>query len=601
MIYQKLKEFYEGQSVQAYDLFGAHFVQKDGIEGIEFTVYAPHAFEVEVIGDFNQWIGTNHKMKKIDLWGVYSIFVPYLHEYENYKYRIITPDLKVYDKLDPYAFYTTKRPNLISRTFQMEGFPWTDANYQKSLHLDEPLNIYELHFGSWKKKNEEEDFSYEEMSEEIISYVKNNHFTHIEIMPLTEYPLDGSWGYLSCGYFSATSRYGNPKQLMHFINRAHQENIGIILDFVLVHFTKDSYGLIHFDGQSVYEYPDSSLRVSQWGSINFDLGKDPVRSFLMSAVHFWIHYFHVDGIRFDAVSNLIFYDGDSTRGVNQGATEFIKRLNKKIKELHPQVMLIAEDSSNYNGVTKSVEHGGLGFDYKWDLGWMNDSLSYYQLDPIYRKFNHEKITFSMHYFHNERFILSLSHDEVVHGKKTILDKMWGKYEQKFAQAKNLYLFMMTHPGKKLNFMGNEFGHFAEWNEKISLDWFLLKYPSHQMFQLYFQDLNQIYRKYPSLWKWDYQKNGFEWLIVNNRDQSIFSYKRVYKEEEMVILLNMTPIYYKSYDLFGLSGQCYEEVINNDDVKYNGYGAINSQQIQCNDGKLTLCVAPFASILLRKVK
>ena len=393
-----------------------------------FRVYSPNALEIELIGDFNNWHGQNHKMKQLKSDStIWQLFVPGLKEYARYKYHIRGKDGIWLDKADPYAFFSEQIPNTASKVFSLDDFPWTDEQYLKSRtkNFNRPMSIYEVHLGSWRKK-EHGYYSYEELTDDLLNYVKANEFTHIELMPVIEHPFDGSWGYQCTGYFAATSRYGNPKQLMNLIDRAHQEGIGVILDFVPVHFVKDAHGLHKFDGGCVYEYEDEINRYSEWGSVNFDLGKEEVRSFLMSSANFWIEYFHIDGIRFDAVSNIIYWKGNKDYGVNEGALAYIKRSNHLIAKKHPTVMLIAEDSSDYQGVTKPTFEQGLGFDYKWDLGWMNDTLRYYSLDPVYRKYKHHQITFSMHYFYSERFLLPLSHDEVVHLKGSIINKLWGK-------------------------------------------------------------------------------------------------------------------------------------------------------------------------------
>ena len=424
--------FHEGNCLEMYKVFGAHLEENDGDKGVRFSVYAPHAKSVQVVGDFNNWNGEEHYMERYTDGGIFTLFIPHIKQYATYKYRIETPNGSWVDRADPYAFFSELRPATASKVYNIDGFKWADKRWlnKRTKNFDKVLNIYEANIGSWKMKKDftdEEDgeyYSYEEMIDEIIPYVVENGFSHIELMPLIEFPFDGSWGYQATGYFSATSRYGNPKQLMAFINACHKNNIGVIMDFVPAHFVKDGHGLHQFDGGYVYEYPDINLRYTEWDSCYFDLGREEVRSFLMSSVHYWAHYFHIDGIRFDAVSNLIYWKGNKERGVNDGAIEFMKRMNSHMNGLFPGVMLIAEDSSDYPNVTRAPHAGGLGFDYKWDLGWMNDTLAYFKKDPIFRQHpdTHNKLTFSMMYFYRENYILPLSHDEVVHSKGTILDR-----------------------------------------------------------------------------------------------------------------------------------------------------------------------------------
>ena len=468
-----------GQSIDAYKYFGAHFVKQDGVDGVVFRLYAPCADDVSVIGDFNNWDIYSHKMNKVDSCGVWEVFVPGATNYQSYKYHFKNAQGEYVDKIDPYAFFCEIAPNTCSRTFNIEDFAWHDKKFLKGRdrNFDKPVSIYEMHLGSWLKNHGDRFSSYEEIADELIPYIKGMGYTHIEVMPVVAHPFTGSWGYQATGFFSIDPRYGNPYQFMSLVDRLHQEGIGIIVDFAPVHFATDSWALANYDGGYLFEY-NNEHRVSPWGSYQFDLGKDPVRSFLMSAVNYFVEYFHADGIRIDAVSNLIFWNGNKNDGRNEGAIEFIKRLNGKMHLYHDQVMMIAEDSSDFPGVTRATEQDGLGFDYKWDLGWMNDTLKYYALDPIYKKYDHNKLTFSMAYFYSDNFMLPFSHDEVVHGKGTLLNKMWGDYYQKFAFLRNLVTYQFAHPGKKLNFMGNDFGSFDEWNENKSLPLESKAFPAH---------------------------------------------------------------------------------------------------------------------------
>ena len=435
-----LKDFHEGRSLDAYRHFGAHPER----EGVRFTVYAPNAQAIQVIGSFDEWECEGHEMKKVDERGTWSLYIKGAKVNDSYKYRITQATGRVVDKMDPYAFYSELRPNTASVVEDLSYDGWEDAEWLKgrSKGFDRPINIYEVHIGSWMKEEDEDFVNYRKIAGRLIDYVKQNHFTHIELMPLCEYPFDGSWGYQCSGYFSVTSRYGTCHDLMYLVNEAHKAGIGVIMDFVPVHFVKDDFSLSYFDGTALYEYPRAHDADSQWGTANFDLWKEEVRSFLMSAASFWIDVYHVDGLRMDAISNAIFWHGNKQLGVNEGALDFIKRMNFMLNEKYQgKIMLIAEDSTDFPNVTKSTLEGGLGFDYKWDLGWMNDTLNYLKKDPVYRKWHHNNITFSMAYFYSERFLIEFSHDEVVHGKATIINKMWGTYEQKFAQLRTLYLYM----------------------------------------------------------------------------------------------------------------------------------------------------------------
>ncbi|MHB8097564.1 MAG: 1,4-alpha-glucan branching protein GlgB, partial [Erysipelotrichaceae bacterium] len=468
--------------------------------------------------------------------------------------------------------------------------------------FDKPINIYELHLGSWMKRDAHEWLNYEEIAHKLIPYVKEMGYTHIELMPLTEYPFDGSWGYQAHGYFSLTSRYGTPKQFMSFVDECHLNDIGVILDFVPVHFVKDSHGLRQFDGSPLYEYPNSSDANSQWDTLNFDLWKEEVRSFLMSSASFWIEMYHVDGLRIDAVSNIIFWHGNKQNGINDGATAFVRRLNYYLNVRYPGILMMAEDSSDFPKVTHPTTEMGLGFDYKWDLGWMNDTLKYYSIDPVYRQFHHHQLTFSMAYFYSENFILPLSHDEVVHGKGTIINKMWGEYKQKFAQARNLYAYMYAHPGKKLNFMGNELAHFREFDENLEQDWFLLGYYSHNTFNRYIRDLSHVYKYHNALSFNDYKHNGFKWIDADNTAQSIFSFYREDPQSVIVCIFNMTPVSYESYR-FGVPYEgVYTELMNTEKDIYDGcnmcnYFPVNTEKVECHRFQQSILVriAPFAGI------
>ena len=610
MAYGLLYDFYYGQTLDAYRYFGAHFVEQDGVKGVVFRLYAPHASDVSVIGDWNSWDVGAHKMNKVDDGGVFEIFIPGLTNYQAYKFHFRNARGRYVDKADPYAFFSDYRPGTCSRLFDYENFIWHDEDHMRNRNrnFDEPMSIYEIHLGSWKGQVDGRNLSYEEIADYLIPYVKEHGYTHVEIMPITQYPFDGSWGYQATGFFSVDSRYGNPMQLMSFVDRMHQAGIGVILDFVLVHFAIDKHALINFDGTRMYEYSSRGNTYSQWGSAMFDLGKDPVRSFLMSAIEYFVANYHFDGVRLDAVSNIIYWHGDSSKGVNEGAVEFIKRLNGKLHFAHPDLMIIAEDSSAYQGVTKPLEYGGLGFDYKWDLGWMNDTLRYYGLDPIYRKYHHNLLNFSMAYFYSENFLLPLSHDEVVHGKGTIINKMWGDYTQKFMQLRNLYTYQWAHPGKKLNFMGNELASFDEWNENKSLPWELKSFPIHDSMARMIRDLNAIYAYEKAMHIEEHNGEHFKWLMVDNNEQSVFAFQRSYDDDVLVFVFNMTPNFYDSYDIGVFVEGEYEEIFNSEKDVYSGCNQYNGLPVKSTlfgpegkPNKITIKLASFAAIIFKLKK
>lgn len=600
-MWQTLDQFHAGHGVYSYRYFGAHAQYG----GVMFRVYAPHAKSVQVVGDFNDWDGQNHWMNKITEKGVWELFVGGIKEWTLYKYHIETTSGEWILKSDPFGVYHEQRPKTASIVVNLSSYKWNDQQWmnQRMKNFDKPMSIYEVHLGSWRR----EDTSWQSLEhwvKQLIPYVKDNGFTHIELMPLNEHPFDGSWGYQATGYFSATSRYGTPFDYMKLIDLCHQNNIGVILDVVPSHFVKDSHGLANFDGEPLFEYPKHEDSHNEWGTLNFDLWREEVRSFLMSSFHFWCDKYHVDGIRFDAVKNMIYWQGNKDKGENQGALSFMRRSNYYLSIHYPSVMLIAEDSSDFHKVTHPTFEMGLGFDYKWDLGWMNDTLKYYKEDPINRKYHHNLITFSMYYFQYERFLLPLSHDEVVHMKGSLINKLWGTYEQKFAQLRNLMGYMFAHPGKKLNFMGNEIASFEEWNEDHKVNFELLKYPIHSAYLRYFRDLNLIYKYYSCLSRYDYQDKGFYWIDVDNNKQSIFSFVREDEENTIICVLNMTPESFEEYVIGVPYAGEYMELINSDKDIYNGYNMCNYKPLKSYAGyvhnqpyHLTMRIAPFACIYL----
>lgn len=601
-----IEQYYQGYCLNAYELFGAHITKERGVQGVRFSVYAPHAQRIQVIGSFNDWSCEGCVMERMDERGIWSLFIKGVKAGDMYKYRVTQATGRVVDKMDPYAFHSELRPNTASIVTDVNFTLWNDRKWmdRRTKNYDRPLNIYEMHLGSWKKGEDVEFVNYREIAEDLIAYVKEMHFTHVEFMPLCEYPFDGSWGYQCSGYFSVTSRYGECEDLAYLINALHQADIGVIMDFVPVHFVRDDFSLSYFDGTPLYEYEKAQDADSQWGTANFNLWREEVRSFLMSAAAFWLDKYHVDGIRMDAISNIIHWHGNKNLGENQGALDFIRRMNYHLSKQYRGVMLIAEDSSDYPNVTKLTIDQGLGFDYKWDLGWMNDTLKYLELDPVYRKWHHNQITFSMAYFYSERFLCEFSHDEVVHGKKTIIDKLWGSYEQKFAQLRTLYMYMFTHPGKKLNFMGNELAHFREWDEQKENDWFLLTYPLHDAFRHYFMKLCELYGKEKPLYENDYSWESFRWIDADNADENLFSYIRKGETKDIVVILNFSPNTYRGHRFGVLSKGTYKEILNSEQDVWGGCHIVNAQGIKsehvpCNDmaQSIVLDVAPFGGVML----
>ena len=593
-----LTKFYQGNMCNAYEYFGAHIVGN----GVIFRAYAPHARFIHVIGDFNEWkANEKSQMTRINHHGEFEIYIENAKVKDRYKFQITQALGNVVDKADPYAFASEYKPNYASVITNIHEVKFTDDEWmnKRTRMFNEPMNIYELHFGSWKHKNKKW-FKYEEIADELIKYCKKMHYTHVEFMPLSEYPYDGSWGYQATGYFSATSRYGDINGLKQLVNQLHNHDIGVIIDFIPVHFAKDQHGLGYFDGTPLYEYEKEWDANNEWGTSNFNLWRNEVCSFLMSAANFWLDVLHFDGIRMDAISNLIYWHGNKHHGVNEGAIKFVKRMNDNLHMLHPTAFLIAEDSSDYEKVTSP---DGLGFDYKWDLGWMHDTLDYLKMDPVYRKDHHGKITWSMVYTFNERYILPLSHDEVVHGKCSIVEKMYGVYAEKFAQARTLYMYMMTHPGKKLNFMGNEFAQFREFNENIENDWFLLKYPMHDSFQLYISHLNELVIKNEAFYKIDDSWDGFKWIEVDNNLDNVFIYQRMSENQKYIIALNFSKNHYKNFKM-GLENYSFiKEVLNTDLNIYSGSNIINkktlrAKKINHNEFKYSLDfeIAPFSGIV-----
>ena len=593
-----LDYFFSGLDTQAYRYMGVH---KLG-DGVEFYVWAPHARKVEVImsrEDFK----VPYEFQKVDGRGIWHLVISNCECIYSYRYRITGNNGKVLYKSDPYAFYSERRPDNASVMYDLDQYKFSDDAYmaKRNFSYENPLNIYEVHVNGFK--HEGRLTTYRELKEELIPYVKHMGYTHIEMMPIVEHPFDGSWGYQATGFFSATSRYGTPWDLKDFVNECHLNGIGVILDVAYVHFATDGFGLGTFDGESCYEYSDAKLARSQWGSYMFNMGSGPVISYLMSSANFFINEYHFDGLRMDAVSNIIFFEGNKNIGENGNGLSFVKRFNYSIKKEHPDILLIAEDSTDYPHVTVPTEYNGLGFDYKWDLGWMNDTLKYYAMDPEFRQYHHNMLTFSMAYFYSEKFILPLSHDEVVHSKKTIVDKMWGNYETQFAQCRNLFLYMFTHPGKKLNFLGNDFAMYREFDETRGLDWDLLNYPAHDSFHRYFRDLCQIYKSYKVFYGQDYDPSSFRWIDADNYHQSVYIYCRYGEDFCFLVVLNMKPISYTNYRIGVPYRGIYTEVINSEKDIYNGCNMCNFEPIRSRKIKahglpnsISIDLAPYAAVM-----
>ena len=536
------QEFYAGNAFDAYSFLGAHPIG----QGYVFRTYAPAALRVSVIGEFSDW--EEIPMQKIYDGQFYEVEVPEAKERQLYKYRVVRKDGSFIDHADPYAFWSEKRPGTASALYDLE-YKFGDDVWMKSRNNNKQsaLNIYEVHAGSWSRKNKWDGkidpaagwLTYTELADKLIPYLKENHFNAVELMPLAEYPADESWGYQETGFYSATSRYGEPQGLQYLVDQCHQNGISVILDVVTVHFAVNDYALWNFDETALYEYPHPAVGYSEWGSCNFMHSRGDVCSFLQSACAFWLDRYHFDGLRFDAVGNLIYWQGNSGRGINHDAVKFMQRMNAGLKTLYPEAMLIAEDSTPYLGTTRPVSQNGLGFDYKWDLGWMNDTLKFMGEDPAERGRDIGKLLFSMEYFYNESYLLPLSHDEVVHGKGTIVNKMHGDFDVRMQQARLLYLYMFTHPGKKLNFMGNELARTREWDEKIDLDWEALQSPVHAGFQAYFRRMNEVYMKNPALWENDYERSSFRWISKAEGGDAVLAFTRSAGGRDLLVILNFS--------------------------------------------------------------
>ena len=615
--------FHEGSNSNAYEYFGSHRKNKNTVV---FRVWAPDAKNVSVTGDFNDWSETENPMKLLkNSGGVWEAEIKNIKPYDMYKYCITAADGRTLMKCDPYGFHMETRPGTATKYYEIDDcYEWHDEKWVEGRNgkniYESPVNIYEIHAGSWKQYDDGNFYSYRALADSLVSYVKKMGYTHIEFMPLTEYPFDGSWGYQVTGYFAATSRYGEPKDLMYLVDKCHENGIGVILDWVPAHFPKDANGLYEFDGGPLYEYSDPRKGEHYgWGTRVFDFGKNEVRSFLMSSASFWLKKYHLDGIRIDAVASMLYLDYDRKDGEwvpnknggneNLEAVEFLQKLNENIFRDFPYAMMIAEESTSWPMVTKPVFSGGLGFNFKWNMGWMNDILRYFSLDGFFRKYNHDCITFSMFYAFSENFVLPISHDEVVHGKKSLIDKMPGSYDEKFAGVRAFLGYMMAHPGKKLMFMGQEFGQFIEWNYEKGLDWLLLEYPKHRALQNYFKKINEFYKANPAFWQIDYSWEGFSWISSDDKDNSVIAFRRIdEKGKEIIVVCNFTNVERCDYRIGIPKKGAYKIVFNSDDVEFGGEGKGNKGKLKTEsinmhgfEQSISLDLPPMSAIYIKKTR
>ena len=607
--------FHEGKNFRTYEFLGSFL---DG-DQCTFRVWAPQAQAVFVSGDFCGWEPTVHELTRINNEGIFEGIVSNVRPYDSYKYVIKASDGRMLWKADPYARHAQTRPESASKVYEDQNYLWKDETWlkQRSIPFQKPMNIYEVHLGSWKHGENGEFLSYRQLADTLIPYVKQMHYTHIELLPITEFPYDPSWGYQVTGYFAVTSRFGTPDDFKYLIDKAHQNGIGVILDWVPGHFTKDEYGLYEFDGECCYEYSDERKKEHKsWGTRVFDYGRGEVCSFLFSSACYWIEQFHLDGLRVDAVSSMLFLDYDRPQHLaakniyggneNLEVLDFFKTLNYYVQENYPGVMMIAEEATAYPKITAPIQDGGLGFHFKWNMGWMNDSLDYIEENPIYRQWSHNKLTFSMCYAFVENFILPISHDEVVHLKKSLLDKFPVGYDDKFSNYKTFLGYMFAHPGKKLTFMGTEIPQFIEWDENKELDWMLLDFPSHYNAHRFAQELNQYYRKTPALWQQDGGWEGFEWHVVDDASHNVFAFSRKAADgQEVLVISNFSGENWEQYSIGFHDERSYKMGLNSDAKKFGGQGIINrnlkTKQQQCGEFPYTLqlTIPAFSTMYLEK--
>ena len=613
--------FGAGTHYEIYEKMGGRLMTHEGARGAAFSVWAPNAKAVSVIGDFNNWDARRSPMRRLGESGIWELFLPAAAEGDKYKFHVTQCDGRVVDKTDPYGVYAEVRPNNASVLYPLKRYKWKDRRWitarRKYDFRVAPMNIYEVHLGSWKRAEGNRFLSYTELAEQLIPYVKEMGYTHIEMLPVEEHPFDGSWGYQVTGYYAPTSRYGSPDEFKQFVDACHQNGISVILDWVPAHFPKDDFALARFDGTALYEHQDPRLGEHiQWGTYIFNYGRKEVANFLLANALYWMDIFHIDGLRVDAVASLLRLDFCKEEGQwlpnvyggseNLEAIEFLKHMNSVIAEREPGALMIAEDSTAWPGVTKKVDEGGLGFSLKWNMGWMNDFLSYIKLDPIYRKYHQNKLTFGMAYHYAENFVLVLSHDEVVHTKSSMIGKMPGDVWQSFANLRLSYGFMMGHPGKKLLFMGGEFAQYSEWSEARSLDWHLLQYADHQEMQAYVKELNHLYAEESAFWAEDFDPNGFQWIECDDAESSIVSFVRRSQEKELVFLCNFTPVVHRGFSLGVPQEGVYHERLNSDAARFGGSDVINAVPLQSRAEPAGRCpfrveldVPPLGMVILER--
>ncbi|MGL4847739.1 MAG: 1,4-alpha-glucan branching protein GlgB [Clostridium sp.] len=616
--------FHEGKCVTAYNFMGAHLRIENKKHGARFTVWAPNAKRVSIIGSFNNWNDNDlYNLQKISNTGLWSGF--FIGNFKNalYKFKILSATNEILIKADPFSRKSELRPNTASIITAKSKYKWTDTSWRlnnlKTINIHkQPMNIYEVHLGSWKKQGDK-FLSYRELADVLPQYISEMGYTHVEILPIMEHPLDESWGYQVTGFYSPTSRYGDIDDFKHLINTFHLKNIKVILDWVPGHFCRDSHGLAYFDGSPCFEYTENWKAENRgWGTLNFDLGRPEVRSFLISNINYWITEFHIDGFRMDAVTNMLYlsydrldsewYSNADGTDINYDGVNFFKEINAYVLKKYPYVTLCAEESTTFKNISHPICDGGLGFHFKWNMGWMNDSLKYIEIDPIYRKYHHEKLNFSMSYNYSENFILPLSHDEVVHGKKSLLNKMCGNYFNKFASLRAYMIYKMGHPGKKLLFMGSEFGQFIEWNISKQLDWHLPEeYPMHKDTQVFFKSLNYFYKDNYELWIKDYELDGFTWIDADNRNQSVYSFIRYgdLVDGILIFIINFTPVGYEEYEIGIPKKGIYKEAFNSDDKAYGGMGNLNlnilksfSKSTHGFSNTIKIKIPPMSGVILR---